>query len=145
MTNLLFQLLSTKDGAKFKQIAICNGEELVTAMNGWSIPKIVESKTGQINAVEKCMWILIQCFNFRRSLSLNPYMFKTSQLMVTNLSKIGFPVIVSFVGKYSSYNHAVVVWKKKIIYIEHEYPFKLTVNNVDTLAGKNNPYHKLVR
>ena len=30
-------------------------------------------------------------------------------------------------------------------HIEHDYPFKLTVDNVDTLAGKNNPYHKLVR
>jgi len=40
------------------------------------------------------------------------------------------------VGKYSSYNHVVVVWKKKIIDIEHEYPFELTVNNVDSLAGK---------
>jgi len=65
--------------------------------------------------------------------------------MATNLSKIGFPVIVSLVGKYSSYNHIVVVWKKKIVDIEHEYPFKLMVDNVDTLAGKNNPYHKLVR
>ena len=63
---------------------------------------------------------------------MNPYMFETSQLMVTNLSKIGFPVIVLLVGKYSSYNHVVVVWKKKIIDIEHEYPFVLTVDNVDT-------------
>ena len=52
------------------------------------------------------------------------------------MSKIGFPVIVLLVGKYSSYNHVVVVWKKKIIDIEHEYPLKLTVINVDTLAGK---------
>ena len=72
-------------------------------------------------------------------------MFETSQLMVTNLSKISCPVIVSLVGKYSSYNHIVVVWKKMIIDIEHEYPFELTVDNVDTLAGKNNPYYKLVR
>ena len=79
-------------------------------------------------------------------MSLNPYMFKTSQLMVTiNLSKIGFPVIVVLVGKYSSYNHVVVVWKTNIIDIEHEYPFKLTVDNGDSLVGKNNPYHKLVR
>ena len=63
--------------------------------------------------------------------------------MVTNLSKIGFPVIVLLVRKYSSYNHVAVVWKKKIIDIEHEYPLELTVDNVDTLAKKN-PYHKLV-
>ena len=52
---------------------------------------------------------------------------------------------MSLVGKYSSYNHVVVVCKKKIIDIEHEYSFELTVDNVDALAGKNNPYHKLVR
>ena len=39
----------------------------------------------------------------------------------------------------------MVVWEKKIIDIEHEYPFELTVDNVDCLAGKNNPFHKLVR
>ena len=32
-----------------------------------------------------------------------------------------------------------------IIDIEHENPFELTVDNVDGLAGKNNPYHKFVQ
>ena len=32
-----------------------------------------------------------------------------------------------------------------IIDIEHEYPFELTVDNVDGLARKNNPYHKFVQ
>ncbi len=53
VTNLLCQLISTKDAAKFKQTAICNGEELVTAMNGRSIQKNIKSKTGQIDVVEK--------------------------------------------------------------------------------------------
>jgi hypothetical protein len=34
--------------------------------------------------------------------------------------------------------------KEKIIDIEHEYPFALKVNSVDSLAGRNNPFHKLV-
>jgi hypothetical protein len=91
------------------------------------------------------MWILSQCFNCRRSLFLNPEHFKTTHMLVTNLSKISFPVIVLVVGQYSSYNHVVVVWKKMIIDIEHEYPFALTVDSVDSLAGRNNPFHKLVR
>ncbi len=32
-----------------------------------------------------------------------------------------------------------------IIDIEHEYPFALTVDSFDSLAGRNNPFHKLVR
>ncbi len=35
--------------------------------------------------------------------------------------------------------------KKMIIDKEHEYPFALTVDSVDSLAGKNNPFFKLVR
>ena len=31
-----------------------------------------------------------------------------------------------------------------IIDIEHEYSFALTVDSVDSLAEKNNPFHKLV-
>jgi hypothetical protein len=145
VTNLLCQLLSIDDAAKFKQLAICNGEELVTAMNGRSIPKIVLSYTGRIDVVEKCMLILMQRFNCRRSLFLNPEHFKTTQMLVTNLSKISFPVIVSVVGQFSSYNHVVVVWKAMIFDIEHEYPFALTVDSVDSLAGKKNPFHRLVR
>ena len=57
-------------------------------------------------------------------------------MLVTNLSKNSFPVIVSVVGRYSPYNHVVVVWKHMIIDIEHEYPFELTVDNVDGLAEK---------
>ena len=39
----------------------------------------------------------------------------------------------------------MVVWKKKIFDIEHESPFALTVDSVDSLAARNNPFHKLVR
>ena len=53
VTSLIGQLLSINDAVKFKKIAICNGEELITAMNGRSVPQIVLSKTGQIDAVEK--------------------------------------------------------------------------------------------
>ena len=60
VSNLIGQLLSTNDEAKFIKIAICHGEELITAMNGRLIPQIVQSKTGQIDVVEKCMWILSQ-------------------------------------------------------------------------------------
>ena len=35
--------------------------------------------------------------------------------------------------------------EKMIIDIEHEYPFALTVDSVDSLAGRNNLFHKLVR
>ena len=75
-------------------------------------------------------------FQRRRSLMLNPEHFKTTQMLVINLSKISFPVIVLVVGQYSTYNHIVVIWKKLIIDIEHEYPFALTVDSVDNLAGK---------
>ena len=58
LSNFLCHFLSINDAAKFKQIAICNGEQLINAMNVRSIPQIFLSKTGQIDAVEKCMWIL---------------------------------------------------------------------------------------
>ena len=38
VSNLLCQLLSIKDGAKFQNIAIFHGEKLITAMNGQAIP-----------------------------------------------------------------------------------------------------------
>ena len=39
VSNLIGQLLSINDAAKFKQLAICNGEQLITALNERSIPK----------------------------------------------------------------------------------------------------------
>ena len=33
---------------------------------------------------------------------------------------------------------------KTIIDVEHEYPVELTVDSVDSLAGKKNSFHKLV-
>ena len=91
------------------------------------------------------MWILLARFNCRGGLFLNPEHFKTTEMLVTNLSKIIFPVIVLVVGQFSLYNHVVVVWKGMIFDIGHEYPFALTVDSVDSLAGKNNPFHRLVR
>ena len=88
VSNLLCQLLSIEDAAKFKQIVMCNGEKLITAMNEQSIPKIVLSKTGQIDAVEKCMWILKQCFNCKRLLFLNPESFKILPSATKNNSSL---------------------------------------------------------
>jgi len=115
VSNLIGQLLSINDAVKFTQLAIGNEEQLITAMNGRSIPKIVLPKTGQIDAVEKCMWILIERFNCRRSLFLNPEHFKTTQMLVTNLSKISFPVVVSVVGQFSLYNHVVRWYGRKLL------------------------------
>ena len=39
----------------------------------------------------------------------------------------------------------MVVWNKTIIDVEHDYPFELTVDSVDSLAGKKNPFHKFVQ
>ena len=74
---------------------------------------------------------------------LNPQNFRATQMLVTDFSKISFPVIVSLIDKYSSYNHVVVIWKKKIIDVDHEYLFELAVDTVDCLAGKKN-FHKFV-
>jgi hypothetical protein len=46
VSNLIGELPLIEDAAKFKQIDICNGEELITAMNGQLIPQIVQSKAG---------------------------------------------------------------------------------------------------
>jgi hypothetical protein len=86
VTNLLCQLLSTNNAAKFKQLAIGNREQLITAMNGRPIPKIVFPNTGQIEFVEKCMWILRARFNCRRGLFLNPEHFKTPEMLVTTFN-----------------------------------------------------------
>ncbi len=61
-------------------------------------------------------------------------------MFVTNLSKISFPVIVSVVGRFSLYNHVVVVWKGMIFDIENEYPFALTVDSVEYLAERKKSF-----
>jgi len=50
VSNPLCQLLIIMDAAKFKQIAICNGEQLITAMNEQLIPKKCSIK----NWTNKC-------------------------------------------------------------------------------------------
>ena len=145
VTNLVCQLLSIDEADHFKNIACLPNDALLFSMEVDKFPKNVQSKQNQIDPVEKCVWILEKKFKCRRSMYLNPDLFTTAELTVKHLGMISFPVIISILGVQSSYNHVVVVWNKMIIDFENEYPYSLSVDNLNKLAGKNNHFHKLVR
>ena len=142
--NLVCQLLSTDEADRFKNIAVLPNDALLSAMEVDKFPKNVQSKQNRIDPIEKCVWILEKKFKCRRSMYLNAEQFRTAELTVKHLGMISFPVIISILGVQSSYNHVVVVWKKMIIDFENEYPYSLSVDNLNKLAGKNNRFHKLV-
>ena len=145
VTNLVCQLLSIDEADRFKNIAVMPNDALLSAMEVDKFPKNVQSKQNRIDPIEKCVWILEKKFKCRRSMYLNAEQFRTAELTVKHLGMILFPVIISILGVQSSYNHVVVVWKKMIIDFENEYPYSLSVDNLNKLAGKNNRFHKLVR
>jgi hypothetical protein len=145
VANLVCQLLSIDEADRFKNIAVLPNDALLSAMEVEKFPKNVQSKQNRIDPIEKCVWILEKKFKCRRSMYLNPEQFRTAELTVKHLEMISFPVIISILGVQSSYNHVVVVWKKMIIDFENEYPYSLSVDNLNKLAGKNNRFHKLVR
>jgi hypothetical protein len=145
VANLVCRLLSIDEADRFKSIAVLPNDALLFAMEVDKFPKNVQSKQNRIDPIEKCVWILEKKFKCRRSMYLNPEQFRTAELTVKHLEMISFPVIISILGVQSSYNHVVVVWKKMIIDFENEYPYSLSVDNLNKLAGKNNRFHKLVR
>ena len=110
-----------------------------------TVPKRVrDGKTG-LDPIEKCMWILEKKYNCRRLTYLNPEQYKSAAKVVSNLSQLLLPVLISVMGRDSVYNHVVAVFRGKIIDFKTRAPYPLTVSNVENICGPKNPFLKVSR
>ncbi len=127
--------------AEFRVIA-CHKtvEDSKTAMGGITIPKQVMGSLNKIDPIAKCLWILEQRYNCRGFGSLNVQQLLTPHHVVAVLSTIRLPMIASFVGKHSLYNHVVVVWNGRIIDFESRVTYSVNEENVNRICGPNNPF-----
>jgi len=109
------------------------------------VPKCVHDSKKGMDPMEKCLWILEKKFKCRRLTYLNPEQFKTASKVVSNLTQIDLPILISVMGRESVYTHVVVVFRGRIIDFETKAPYPLSIPNVEYICGPKNPFLKLSR
>jgi hypothetical protein len=144
--NMLCHMGMDDVAAEFRVIACQKTvEDLKRAMGVITIPKQVVGSLNNIDPILKCLWILEQRYNCRRFGSLNVQRLITPHHVVGVLCTIRLPMIVSFVGKHSLYNHVVVVWNGRIIDFESRVTYPVNEENVNRICGPNNPFVAVTR
>ena len=143
---MLYHMKLHNDAITFRQISTQSSvDKLLKIMNAPSIPKKVKDTRHNIDPIEKCMWILERRFNCRRLGCLNTTRLTSASAVVSNLSMINLPILMSVVGKESIYNHVVVVFRREVIDFEAREKYLLTETNVQKICGNKNPFYKVSR
>jgi hypothetical protein len=145
VANMLFHMNLSDEAEEFRSMVIKPEKELLQSLGETHVPKRVLDSNKGMDPMEKCVWILEKKFKCRRLTYLNREQFKTSTHLVSNLSKIKLPIIISVTGHQSAYTHVVAVLRGTVFDFETKAPYALSVANVEYICGPKNPYQKLVR
>lgn len=145
VANMLFHMNLPDEAELFRTLVIKTDAEILLSLGLNHVPKRVHDPKKGMDPMEKCLWILETKFKCRRLTYLNPEQFKTASSVVSNLSKIDLPILISIMGRESVYRHVVVVFRGRIIDFETIAPYPLTVSNVECICGPKNPFKKLSR
>ena len=145
VANMLFHMNLTIEAEQFRTLVLKTDRDLMHCLGENHVPKCVHDSKKGMDPMEKCLWILEKKFKCRRLTYLNPEQFKTASKVVSNLTQIDLPILISVMGRESVYTHVVVVFRGRIIDFETKAPYPLSIPNVEYICGPKNPFLKLSR
>ena len=102
-----------------------------------NIPKAVCNSHQQVNAIQKCFWILREHFKFTTTTKIKLKYFSSVQNTLLVLGQLKFPVIISVSSCGAVYDHVVVVWNGQVLDYESEYIYNLTEDTLQQICGYN--------
>ncbi len=74
-----------------------------------AVPKIVYNHYGQVNSIQKCLWMLQKQFNFIATKKMKFSYFTSIKNTLQKLQICHFPILPSANRKNAVYNHVVVL------------------------------------
>jgi hypothetical protein len=101
------------------------------------VPKAVLKSCGEIDSVEKSLWILCKKYKFSTTSAFQVQRFQNLQEAIEILRIMKFPLIISVMGTHACFHHVVVVWRGMIIDYESKYTFPLTNDSLRRICGVN--------
>jgi hypothetical protein len=101
------------------------------------VPKIVCNHYGQVNSIQKCLWILQKQFNFIATKKMKLSYFTSIKNTLQNLQICHFSILLLVHSKNAVYNHVVVIWQGRIIDYESKNIYMLTKESLQQICGAN--------
>jgi len=109
-----------------------------------TIPKRVMSKSGEINKLEKLIWIVRnKKFGFMTTKRFKENTFNQVNDTFEIISGFKFPILISVTASDHHYKHVVVIWNKMIIDYEQKNPVPFTKKNLAEICGEHNRFRKI--
>ncbi len=102
-----------------------------------AVPKIVCNHYGQVNSIQKCLWILGKQFNFIATKKMKLSYFKSIKNTLQNIQRCHFPILLLVHSKNAVYDHVVVIWQSRVIDYESENIYMLTEESLQQICGAN--------
>jgi hypothetical protein len=106
-----------------------------------SVPKIVHETGGEVDSIEKSLWIFCKKFKFHTTTRMKESSFQNLQNTMNFISYVKFPVIIAVKATHACYHHVIVVWKGIIIDYGSKYTYSLTNESLTQICGKNTTFH----
>jgi hypothetical protein len=124
---------------------LCNApvSELLEQLDEKCIPKAVLNIHCIVNPIEKCLWVLRRKFRFVTTSKIRSSCLISVKRLVSYLSQLKFPVIISVNSKLANYEHVVIVWHNTVIDYESEYIYKFNEDTLRQLCGDNTTFQAI--
>jgi hypothetical protein len=103
------------------------------------VPKAVLKSYGEIDSIEKSLWILRKKIKFSTTSDFRIQRFQNLHETIIILRIMKFPLIISVMGTHACYHHVFVVWRGMIIDYESKYTFLLN-SSFRQICGVNTTF-----
>ena len=110
---------------------------------GETIPHKVLTKSGVVDSIECCLWILRRKFNFITTGKLRSDRLTSISRTMEFLEQAKFPLLIAVRSSQALYDHVVVVWNKKIIDYESMYTIPLSSETITELCGVTTKFQSI--
>ncbi len=104
------------------------------------VPKAVIKSCGEIDSIEKSLWILRKKIKFSTTSAFQIQRFQNLQEAIDILRIMKFSLIISVMGTHACYHHVVVFWRGMIIDCESKCTFLLTNDSLRQICGVNTTF-----
>jgi len=107
------------------------------------IPKGVCNAFQQVNAIQKCCWILRAKFRFTTTKKLKLSYFTSGRKCIDIFRLFQFPLVVAVHSRGAIYDHVIVIWNGNVYDYESKYVYRLTEDVIHQICGENTVFRSI--
>ena len=125
IVNLMNVVNCSDDDMKLFWSIVCDQsmQSVCEKLQVMSVPKNVHKTGGEVDSIEKSLWLLHKKFKFPTTTGMKESSLQNLQNTMNFISYVKFSVIIAVKATHACYHHDIVVWKGIIIDYGSKYTY----------------------